>query len=189
MTRWAYMPFLPAWSLPVVALQWLVGGRYIWRFDVASLAGIWLGPLPLEALLCYLLTAAMVVQGFVIAWAAWDDRHALVSHSQRSAAAPLAFPLARYLRRPPPARHRVQKPPPPAARRRHAHDAARWLSARLRRAPPSRRQRREVAYLPHVRAMKLASGRHHSRSRPDSRSAHCSAHPFRWSRSPSSSGS
>lgn len=113
MMRWTYLPFLLAWALPVLALQWLAGGRYlwrerrrwpwvvlglggylsladavaiaagVWRFNAAALIGIWLGPLPLEEALFYLLTAAMVVQGFVIAWAAWDDRHALVSRWQR----------------------------------------------------------------------------------------------------------
>lgn len=102
-----YLPFLLGWALPVLALQWLAGGRHlwrlrqrwlwvvlalgaylsladgvaiaagIWRFDRPSLLGLWFGPVPLEEVLFYVLTAAMVVQGYVIAWAAWDERAAL----------------------------------------------------------------------------------------------------------------
>jgi lycopene cyclase domain-containing protein len=101
-----YLPFLLGWALPVLALQWLVGGRYlwrlrrrwlwvvlalgaylsladgvaiatgIWRFDQPSLLGLWIGPVPIEEVQFYVLTAAMVVQGYTIAWAAWDERAA-----------------------------------------------------------------------------------------------------------------
>ena len=94
--RWSYLPFLLIWALPVIAVQWLVGGRYlwrerggwpwialalgiyfsladavaikagIWRFDTTSLVGLWLGPVPIEEVLFYLLTATMVVQTVVI---------------------------------------------------------------------------------------------------------------------------
>lgn len=104
MSGWAYLPFLLVWALPVVALQWLAGGRYLWRerrrwpwvvlalgayftladaaaiaagiwsFDRRALSGIYLANVPIEEALFYLLTAAMVVQGFTIAWAAWEDR-------------------------------------------------------------------------------------------------------------------
>src|SRR6185437_10902388 len=103
MSHWPYLPFLLVWALPVVALQWLVGGVYlwrergrwlwivlglgayfsladgiaihagVWRFDGRALLGLWLGPVPLEEIAFYLLTVAMVVQGCVIAWAVLDD--------------------------------------------------------------------------------------------------------------------
>jgi lycopene cyclase domain-containing protein len=111
--HWPYLPFLLVWALPVIALQWLAGGRYlwrerslwpwvvlglciyfsladavaikagIWRFDNSSLTGLWLGPVPIEEVLFYLLTATMVVQGFVIAWSAWIERYALVARWRR----------------------------------------------------------------------------------------------------------
>ena len=101
---WAYLPFLLLWALPVIALQWLAGWRYLWRerrrwplvvlalgvyftladavaiaagiwsFDRSQLSGLYLANVPIEETLFYLLTAAMVVQGFTLAWAAWDDR-------------------------------------------------------------------------------------------------------------------
>lgn len=100
MSHWPYLPFLLSWALPVLALQWLVGGVYlwrerrrwpwvvlglgaylsiadavaihagVWRFDNHSLMGLWLGPVPVEEVAFYLLTVAMVTQGFVIAWGA-----------------------------------------------------------------------------------------------------------------------
>ncbi len=109
MSGWAYLPFLLVWALPVIALQWLAGGRYlwrarrrwpwivlalgayftladavaiaagIWRFDRRQLTGLYLANVPVEETLFYLLTAAMVVQAFVIAWAAWDDRGQLAA--------------------------------------------------------------------------------------------------------------
>ena len=109
MSHWPYLPFLLVWALPVIAIQWLAGGHYlwrerrrwpwivlalalyfsladavaiqagIWRFDSASLTGFLLGPVPIEEALFYLLTAAMVVQGFVIAWFAWEERGALLA--------------------------------------------------------------------------------------------------------------
>jgi lycopene cyclase domain-containing protein len=96
--HWFYLPFLLVWALPVIALQWVVGWRYlwrergfwpwivlglgtyfsladavairagIWRFDTTSLVGWWLGPVPVEEVLFYLLTATMVVQAVVIVW-------------------------------------------------------------------------------------------------------------------------
>ena len=102
--HWAYLPFLLAWALPVLALQWLLGGRYlwreralwplivlgltvfftiadavaitagVWRFDRHALVGVSLGPVPIEETIFYLLTAAMVVQGFVTIWFGWADR-------------------------------------------------------------------------------------------------------------------
>ena len=98
MSHWTYLPFLLVWALPVIVVQWLVGGRYLWRergqwiwialglcmyftladavaikagiwhFDSTSLIGIWVGPVPVEEVLFYLLTVTMLVQGFVIIW-------------------------------------------------------------------------------------------------------------------------
>lgn len=109
MIGWPYLPFLLVWALPVIAVQWLAGGRYLWRerrlwpwivlalgayftladavaiaagiwsFDRRHLSGLYLANVPIEEMLFYLLTAAMVVQGFVIAWAAWDERAQLAA--------------------------------------------------------------------------------------------------------------
>ena len=109
MSDWQYLPFLLVWALPVIALQWLVGWRYLWRerrrwawvvlalgayltladavaiaagiwsFDRHQLSGLYLANVPIEEALFYLLTAAMVVQGFTIAWAAWEDRAQLAA--------------------------------------------------------------------------------------------------------------
>lgn len=98
MTHWTYLPFLLVWAIPIIIVQWLVGGRYLWRersqwiwialglciyltladavaikagiwhFDTASLIGLWLGPVPFEEVIFYFLTATMLVQGFVITW-------------------------------------------------------------------------------------------------------------------------
>ena len=109
MSDWLYLPFLLVWALPVIALQWLVGGRYlwrerrrwpwvvlalgtyltladafaiaagIWRFDARRLSGLYLANVPIEEVLFYLLTVAMVAQGFTIAWGAWEDRARLTA--------------------------------------------------------------------------------------------------------------
>ncbi len=98
MMHWPYMPFLLVWALPVIVVQWLVGGKCLWRergqwmwialglclyftladavairadiwhFDTTSLIGLWIGPVPIEEVLFYLLTATMLVQGFVLTW-------------------------------------------------------------------------------------------------------------------------
>ncbi len=108
MSHWTYLPFLLVWALPVIALQWLAGWRYLWRerrtwpwivlglgayfsiadavaisaqiwsFDDRALAGPTLGPVPLEEMLFYLLTAAMVVQGYVLFSAFYDERAVLI---------------------------------------------------------------------------------------------------------------
>jgi putative membrane protein len=110
--HWAYLPFLLAWALPVIAIQWALGGRYlwrerhtwpwialglcayftladaiaitagIWRFDARALIGVALGPVPLEEVLFYLLTALMVTQGFVALWYGYADRQALAQRSR-----------------------------------------------------------------------------------------------------------
>lgn len=106
---WAYLPFLLVWALPVLALQWLIGARYLWRergrwpwivaalgayftvadaiaiasgtwhFNAAALVGLYVGPVPVEEVLFYLLTAAMVVQGFVVAWGVWGERYEVIA--------------------------------------------------------------------------------------------------------------
>jgi lycopene cyclase domain-containing protein len=103
MTHWPYLPFLLIWALPILAIEWLAGWRYLWRerrrwpwvvlalgvyfsladavaiaagtwrFDQTALLGLSLGPVPVEEVLFYLLTSAMVVQGFVVFWSGWDD--------------------------------------------------------------------------------------------------------------------
>ncbi|HZC06600.1 MAG TPA: lycopene cyclase domain-containing protein [Ktedonobacterales bacterium] len=112
-TRWAYLPFLLVWALPVIGIQWALGGRYLWRerrvwpwvalglcayftladaiaisagvwsFDARALTGIALGPVPLEEILFYLLTALMVTQGFVTLWYGYTDRHALARRAHQ----------------------------------------------------------------------------------------------------------
>ena len=107
MSSWPYLPFLLIWALPVIAIQWALGGRYLWRerrvwpwialgltawftladavainagvwsFDAHALIGVALGPVPLEEILFYLLTALMVTQGFVALWYGYADRAAL----------------------------------------------------------------------------------------------------------------
>lgn len=96
MSHWSYLPFLLVWALPIVAIEWLAGARHlwrerrvwpwivlaltawftladavaiaagVWRFDAASLLGLYLGPVPVEEILFYLLTSMMVVQGYVL---------------------------------------------------------------------------------------------------------------------------
>ena len=110
--HWAYLPFLLVWALPVIVIQWALGGRYLWRerrswawvalglcayftladavaiqagvwsFDVHALVGVALGPVPLEEILFYLLTALMVTQGFVALWYGYADRAALARRSR-----------------------------------------------------------------------------------------------------------
>ncbi len=96
MKHWLYLVFLLAWALPILTGQWVLGWRQLWRerhtwpwvvlafgvyftladavaiqqhiwfFDPAFLTGWQLGNVPIEETLFYLLTAALVVQGFVI---------------------------------------------------------------------------------------------------------------------------
>jgi putative membrane protein len=110
--RWMYLPFLLVWALPIIILQWALGGRYLWRARslwapvslmlcawltladaVAIAAGVWrfdprallgpaLGPVPLEEILFYLLTSLMVTQGFIALWEGYADRQALVRRAR-----------------------------------------------------------------------------------------------------------
>ncbi len=124
-THWAYLPFLLVWALPVLGAQWAVGWRYLWRerrrwpwvvlglgayftladavaieariwtFDTRSLVGLYLGPVPIEEALFYLLTSAMVVQGCVLFWCILTERRARRTPRQSSRAtdaAPAAPP-------------------------------------------------------------------------------------------------
>lgn len=96
MKHWLYLFFLLAWAIPILTLQWLIGwrklwrarsswpwvvlglgtyltladavaiGQHIWFFQPALLTGWMLGNVPLEEMLFYLLTTAMIVQGFIL---------------------------------------------------------------------------------------------------------------------------
>ncbi len=113
---WAYLPFLLVWALPVIGIQWALGGHYLWRerriwpwvalgicaylvladavaisagvwsFDPHALTGAALGPVPLEEILFYLLTALMVTQGFVAFWYGYADRDGLTLRIRQRAA-------------------------------------------------------------------------------------------------------
>src|SRR5690349_12675198 len=94
--RWAYLLYELAWALPVIALQWAVArrelwrwrrtllaavalatlylaacdafalGHGIWRVDPARVVGLYFGPLPVEEFVFYLVTSIMAAQGFVL---------------------------------------------------------------------------------------------------------------------------
>jgi lycopene cyclase domain-containing protein len=96
-----YLTFELLWALPVIALQWAVGRRVLWEHrrillvavalatlylsvadSVAIDQGIWtlhaprivgvkLGDLPIEEILFFLLTNAMVVQSVVLVNSRW----------------------------------------------------------------------------------------------------------------------
>ena len=91
-----YVAFLLGWALPVIVLQWCVGHRVlrahrrtlllgvliptvwlasadvlairagIWSFNPDLTLGIWIGGLPLEEGLFFLITNVMVVQGILL---------------------------------------------------------------------------------------------------------------------------
>lgn len=95
MKHWLYLVFLLAWIL-ILACQWLIGWRKLWRerqvwpwvvlglgvyltladalaiqqhiwsFNPALISGWYVGNVPLEEILFYFLTTAMIVQGFVM---------------------------------------------------------------------------------------------------------------------------
>jgi lycopene cyclase domain-containing protein len=103
-----YLLFELIWALPVLALQWAVGWRYlrrtwrlwvpalvaltlyfsladavaiqqgIWRFDKTALVGLSLGNVPLEEVLFYGLTGAMILQGMVLGWFFLTEREAFI---------------------------------------------------------------------------------------------------------------
>ncbi|HEY8324978.1 MAG TPA: lycopene cyclase domain-containing protein [Ktedonobacterales bacterium] len=110
--RWTYLPFLLVWALPIIIIQWALGGRYlwrarsvwapvslalcawftladavaisagVWRFDPRALLGPALGPVPLEEIIFYLLTSLMVTQGFIALWEGYADRQALARRAR-----------------------------------------------------------------------------------------------------------
>jgi lycopene cyclase domain-containing protein len=91
-----YLIYEIAWALPVIAVQWAVArrelwrwrrlliaavlvstlylgacdafalGHGIWRVDPARVVGIYAGPLPLEEFVFYFVTNIMAAQGFVM---------------------------------------------------------------------------------------------------------------------------
>ncbi len=107
-----YLFFELIWALPVLALQWALGWRYllrtwrlwlpalialtlylsladavaiqqgIWRFDQTALVGLSVGNVPIEEVLFYGLTGAMILQGMVLGWFFLTERqvfiHALI---------------------------------------------------------------------------------------------------------------
>jgi lycopene cyclase domain-containing protein len=101
-----YLLFELIWALPVLALQWALGWRYllrtwrlwvpalmaltvylsladavaiqqgIWRFDDTALVGVSVGNVPVEEVLFYGLTGSMILQGMVLGWFFLSERHA-----------------------------------------------------------------------------------------------------------------
>jgi lycopene cyclase domain-containing protein len=103
-----YLLFELIWALPVLALQWVLGWRYllgtwrlwvpalmaltlylsladavaiqqgIWRFDETALVGLSVGNVPIEEVLFYGLTSAMILQGMVLGWFFLREREAFL---------------------------------------------------------------------------------------------------------------
>jgi lycopene cyclase domain-containing protein len=101
-----YLLFELIWALPVLALQWALGWRYllrtwrlwvpallaltiyfsladavaiqqgIWRFDETALVGLSVGNVPVEEVLFYFVTSAMILQGMVLGWFFLTERQA-----------------------------------------------------------------------------------------------------------------
>ena len=96
MMKWHYFVHLTAWTVPVVALQWAIGWRIfrrnlravvlpavagavffslidqvavrggLWFFDPRQILGWYIGWLPVEEVLFFLLTSLLVSQSFVL---------------------------------------------------------------------------------------------------------------------------
>lgn len=96
MKHGVYLLYELVWALPVIALQWAVArrelwrwrrlicaavliataylgvcdafalGHGIWRVDPERVLGVYAGPLPLEELVFYFVTNIMAAQGFVM---------------------------------------------------------------------------------------------------------------------------
>ena len=96
MGHWTYLVFELAWALPVIVGQWIVGRDRllarrrilllgiliptlylcaadafairvgIWRLNPALTTNVWIGALPLEEGVFFLLTNVMVVQGVLL---------------------------------------------------------------------------------------------------------------------------
>lgn len=103
-----YLLFELIWALPVIVLQWAVGWRYllrtwrrwlpalvgltiyfsladavaiqqgIWRFDTTALVGMSVGNVPIEEVLFYFVTGAMILQGMVLGWFFLAERQAFL---------------------------------------------------------------------------------------------------------------
>ena len=64
----------------------------IWHFDTTSLIGLWIGPVPIEEVLFYLLTAIMLVQGFVLTWYGNKSESTPATHIYTSCCFIFAYP-------------------------------------------------------------------------------------------------
>jgi len=108
----AYLRYELLWALPVIALQWLVAGRELWRWrrllaatitlatlylaacdsfalghgiwcvDPSRTVGVSVGPLPLEELIFYFVTNIMAAQGFVLLAGFLRERRAMQEKSR-----------------------------------------------------------------------------------------------------------
>jgi putative membrane protein len=91
-----YLLYETLWALPVIVFEWLYGGRIllrhwrfilipsvgvaafltaadsvaisqgVWRFDHAQLLNIYIGPVPIEEAIFFLLTNLMATQGLLL---------------------------------------------------------------------------------------------------------------------------
>lgn len=96
MTEYTYLAWELGWALPVILGQWVVGRRRlaarwrtclmaiaaatcwlcvadaiaisqgVWALSPALTTGVWLGPLPLEEAVFFLLTNTMLIQGLAM---------------------------------------------------------------------------------------------------------------------------
>ncbi len=94
--RWHYFSHLVGWAGPLIALQWVIGWRVfrrnlravllpaliatvffgvtdtlavrdrLWFFDNRQILGWWIGALPMEEVLFFLLTSLLVTQSLVL---------------------------------------------------------------------------------------------------------------------------
>lgn len=94
--RWHYFGHLVSWAGPLIALQWVIGWRVfrrnlrvvllpaliatvffaltdtvavrdrLWFFDDRQILGWWIGALPMEEVLFFLLTSLLVTQSLVL---------------------------------------------------------------------------------------------------------------------------
>ncbi len=94
--KWHYFVHLTAWTVPVIALQWVIGWRIfcrnlravfipavaggtffslidqvavhggIWFFDPRQILGVYVGLLPVEEVLFFFLTGLLVTQSLVL---------------------------------------------------------------------------------------------------------------------------
>ena len=94
--RWHYFNHLVIWSAPLILLQWVIGWRVfcrnlrallvppvvataffgscdsvaikagVWWFDPHQILGWWVGGIPLEEVLFFLLTSLLVTQSLIL---------------------------------------------------------------------------------------------------------------------------